>query len=250
MIFYDLETTGIDVLKDRIIEIYALKINGSEKSELHHFVNPGIPIPKEASDIHGYTDEFVKDKPLLKEVAAEIYAFFEGEPLIGYNLKKFDNLILDVELERHGHDFKIDERKVIDVFELWIVMENRSLASALKRFCNETSENLHGAKEDVVVTSKVYAKMLEQFSLTDKSLDEMVEISTKDEDSLCFGKLKYNENRVLCFNFGKYTGTTITEIAKTDMNYLNWITKEANFESDVKYYIIRELKRIQNKKAE
>jgi DNA polymerase-3 subunit epsilon len=247
MIYYDLETTGLDVLNDRIIEIYALKINGAEQTELHHFVNPGIHIPKEASDIHGYTDDFVKDKPLLKDLIEEIHKFFENETLIGYNVRKFDNIFLDVEFDRYGYDFKIDERKTIDVFELWTIMEPRNLAGALKRFCNETSDNLHSAKEDVNAASKVYTKMLEQFSLSGKSIDEMAAISLKEKNSLCFGKLKVSENKDIIFNFGKYNGKSVREIMQNDYDYLKWMVNKSNMESAVKYYIVREVNRIKNK---
>ena len=181
MIFYDLETTGIDVMKDRTIEIFALKVEGETKSELHLFVNPGIPIPKEASNIHGYTDEFVKDKPPLREVIKEIDSFFAGQDLIGYNNRKFDNLLLNVEFNRCGYDFKLDERKIIDVYEMWTTLEPRNLGGAYKRFCNETSGNLHSAKEDVKVVNKVYDKMLEGFTLQGKSFEEISNLSSPDD---------------------------------------------------------------------
>ena len=181
MIFYDLETTGINVLKDRIIEVFAFKVNEAGNSELHYILNPGIPIPKGASDIHGYTDEFVKDKPFLKDVISQIYEFFSGEDLVGYNNRKFDNLLLKTEFSRYGYDFDLTARKVLDVYEMWGKFEPRSLAGALKRFCNETSENLHGAKEDVLVMHKIFTKMLDAFTLSEKSFDEVCELSCADQ---------------------------------------------------------------------
>jgi len=245
MIYYDLETTGVDVLKDRIIEIYALKINGTEKTELHHFINPGIPIPKEASDIHGYTDEFVKDKPLLKDVIEDIANFFMNEPLLGYNNKKFDNLLLNVEFDRCGYDLKLESREVIDVFEMWAVLEPRSLGSALKRFCNETSENLHGAKEDVNVVSKVYDKMLEVFELKGKSVEEIAKTISPNEKSLCYGKLLLNDSGELIVNFGnKHPGKLVKQIQKEDPGFLDWIINKSDMDGSVKYYIYNELKKI------
>lgn len=248
MIIYDLETTGVDVIKDRIIEIYALKIEGETKSELHHFVNPGIPIPKEASDVHGYTDEFVKDKPMLKEVIAEIDSFFAGQNLVGYNNRKFDNLLLNVEFLRCGYDLKLEERKIIDVFEMWSVLEPRNLGGAYNRFCNESSENLHNAKEDVEVVNKVYEKMLKVFSLEGKSFEEISNTSHPDENSLCFGKLLIDDDGKLTFNFGKHSGKTIEEISTIDYDYLKWMVNESSTESSIKYYIITELKKLKQTK--
>lgn len=246
MIFYDIETTGLNVLQDRIIEIYALKINGNERTEMHHFINPGIHIPQEASDIHGYTDDFVRDKPLLIDVIHEISNFFENESLCGYNIKKYDNLIMDVEFSRYDYDFNLDARKVIDVYELWAIMEPRSLAGALKRFCNEESNNLHGAMEDVVVTNRVYNRMLEYFSLGDKPIDEIAALSTTNGNLLCNGKLKVSDDMHLIFNFGKYFDMSIQEVDQFDHDYLRWMINESNVDGSVKYYIDRELKRLNN----
>lgn len=245
MIFYDLETTGTDVMKDRIIEIYALKINGNEQTELHHILNPGIPIPPEVSRIHGYTDDNVRDKPLLSAVINEIEEFFEGEDLIGYNNRKFDNLLLNVEFSRYGKDLKLDERKTLDIYELWTSIEPRNLGGAYKRFCNETSEDLHGAREDVIVLNRIYSKMLEVFELGGKTFEEVTALATPDERSLCFGKLLIDDDRKLKFNFGKHTGKTIEQVSAEDADYLRWMLEESNMDSAIKYYISAELKRIQ-----
>ena len=232
-------------MSDRIIEIYALKIEGTTKSELHHFINPGIPIPKEASNIHGYTDEFVKDKPLLKDVIAEIDSFFTGQDLIGYNNCKFDNLLLNVEFNRCGYDLKLHERKILDVYEMWTTFEPRNLGGAYKRFCNETSENLHGAKEDVKVVNKVYDKMIELFSLKEKTFDEVSTLASPNEKSLCFGKLLINDKGELVVNFGaKHPGKTIQEIQNSDSSYLDWIINKSDMDSAIKYYIFNEVKKI------
>lgn len=244
MIFYDLETTGTDVINDRIIEIYALKINGDEKSELHYILNPGIPIPPDASAVHGYTDDDVRDKPLLSDVINEIEEFFAGEDLIGYNNRKFDNLLLNVEFTRCGKDLRIDERKTLDIYEMWTTLEPRNLGGAYKRFCNETSENLHGAKEDVIVLNKIYSKMLEVFELGDKSFDEVITLAAPDERSLCFGKLLIDDDGKLTFNFGKHSGKTIEQVSTEDADYLRWMVEESNMDSAIKYYISAELTRI------
>ena len=249
MIFCDLETTDIDVMKDRIIEIYALKIDGETKSELHHFVNPSIPIPKQATDIHGYTEVFVKDKPLLKDVITEIDKFFTEQDLVGYNNRKFDNLLLNVEFNRCGLDFKLDERKILDLYEMWGTFEPRNLGGAYKRFCNESSENLHGAKEDVIVTSKIYGKMIEVFTLKGKTFEEISTLSSPDENSLCFGKLLIDETGKLLFNFGKYSGQTIENIITTDSQYIKWIIEESSMDSAIKYYILAEYNKLKKNKT-
>lgn len=244
MIFYDLETTGVNILNDHIIEIYALKIEGETRTELHKFINPGIPIPLEASAIHGYTDEFVRDKPLLSDVIGEIDMFFAGQDIIGYNNRNFDNLIMAIEFIRCARDFKLDERKIIDVFEMWKKFEPRNLGGAYKRFCNENSEDLHGAREDVRVLNEVYLKMIENFELQEKSFEEISSMSSPDPNSFCFGKLIKNEAGYLTFNFGKYTGRTIHQVLATDPSYISWILDESNMDSAIKLYIIMERNRL------
>jgi DNA polymerase-3 subunit epsilon len=245
MIYYDLETTGTDVLKDRIIEIYALKIKDTEQKELHHFVNPGIPIPKEASDVHGYTDDFVKDKPMLKDVIEEIKQFFEHESLCGYNIKKFDNLLLDIEFDRYGCDLNLEEREVVDVYEMWTVLEPRTLGGALKRFCNESSDELHGAKEDVKVVSNVLDKMIELFDLKEKKLSEITKQEKQNEKSISFGQLLIDDSGNLIINFGKkHPGKSVKQVQQQDPSFLDWIINQSDMNSIVKYHIHRELKKI------
>lgn len=249
MIFYDLETTGVDVMQDRIIEIYALKIKGDEQTELHYILNPGIPIPPDASAVHGYTDEDVREKPLLGDVINEVEEFFAGEDLIGYNNRKFDNLLLNVEFTRHDKDLRLDERNTLDIYEMWTKLEPRNLGGAYKRFCNEASENLHGAKEDVKVVSKVYDKMLEIFSLQEKTFEDLSTISSPDEKSLCFGKLLTNDNGELVLNFGnKHPGKTIRQIQQIDPSFLDWILNKSDMDSAVKYYIFNEVNRLKKSK--
>lgn len=248
MIFYDLETTGLNVLKDRIIELYALKNLDGVETELFYVLNPGIPIPPETSAIHGFTDEIVKDKPLLKDVIADVYNFFKDEDLIGYNIKRFDNLVLAAEFLRCKYDFELDKRKCLDVIELWYALEPRNLAGALKRFCNEKADGLHGAKVDVQVTSKVYKSMIELFVLKDKAFDEVIKTSCPDESKLCFGKLIRNEQGEIILNFGKrHYGKTIKEIYTNDVDYLRWLVKESDVQSDIKFYIINEVRKIKQK---
>ena len=223
MIYFDLETTGVNLLRDRIIEIYALKIEGENRNELHHFINPGIPIPPEATAIHGYTNDFVNDKPRMQDVIQEIDEFFEGQNLIGYNNRNFDNLLLSIEFTRCGHAFRLEERKIIDVYEMWSRLEPRNLAGAYKRFCDKTSDDLHGAKEDVKVVTEVYNKILEVFALQDKSFEEISNISCPDENSLCFGKLLKDGTGNLIFNFGKYMGQSVQQILAADPDYIRWI---------------------------
>lgn len=250
MIIYDLETTGIDVLRDRIIEIYAIKINGDERSELHYILNPQIPIPPGATAIHGYTDDAVRDKPLLSSVINEIEEFFAGEDLIGYNNRQFDNLLLNVEFARHGKDLRLEERKTLDIYELWTSLEPRNLGGAYKRFCNESSDNLHGAKEDVNVLNKIFPKILETFELGGKTFEELTEIASPDERSLCFGKLLIDEDKKLKFNFGKHTGKTIERVLTEDADYLRWMLEESNTNSAIKYYILVEITRINRNNQE
>jgi len=247
MIYYDLETTGVNVLKDRIIEIYALKIDGDTRSELHHFINPGIPIPPEASAVHGYTDDFVRDKPLLNDVIGEIDTFFTGQDIIGYNNRNFDNLIMALEFIRCSRDFKLDERKIIDVFEMWKKFEPRNLGGAYKRFCNKESEDLHCAREDIRVLNEIYPKMIEFFQLQEKSFEEIFNMSSPDPNSYCFGKLIKNGDGFLTFNFGKYSGQSIHQVLATDSRYIDWIIDESNMDSAIKLYIIMEKNRLRTR---
>jgi DNA polymerase III subunit epsilon len=242
MIYYDLETTGTNTDKDRIIEIYALKIDDNGKrDELHYIFNPGIPISEEAARINGFTNDYVKDKPFFEDAGDHIFNFFDNEILIGYNIRKFDNRILSEEFKRCGFNFDLNSRKFIDVYTLWNQLEPRTLQGAIKRFCNETTSDLHGAQKDVNATIRIFEKMKDLFGLNEMSIDELNKIENPDENSICSGKLLKAQNGELIFNFGKQKGKTVKSVSKKDLGYINWLLNEPNMDSEIKFHIAKEL---------
>lgn len=242
MIYYDLETTGVNVMTARIIEIYAY--NDLTKQELHLFLNPGISIPDEATAVHSYTNDFVKNKPSFKDKAEEIFNFFKGESISGYNNNNYDDIIMFIEFERAGYFFDFDKVISYDWFKIWQRMESRTLGGAYKRFCSKSSEDLHGAKEDVRVLREVKDEMIKMFFGDGSQM-----LSGSDEEKeLCYGQLVRTPADDLIINFGnKYKGYTVEHISKADINYLNWIVNESNMSGLLKFMIYKELIKIKRR---
>jgi DNA polymerase-3 subunit epsilon len=241
MIFYDLETTGVNVMTARIIELYAF--NRDRDKELHLFLNPTIPIPKEASDAHHYTNDMVKDWPTFKEKSKEIYEFFHDElgnkfPVCGYNNKGYDDLIMFMEFQRAGLKYDLDSLVSADYYEIWNGLEKRTLGGAYQRFCNKSSEELHGAKEDVNVLMQVSAGLIDTF--TEEAVENFVN-KPGEEKEICYGQLTKDSSGALICNFGnKYKGVPISDIQRRDPGYLKWIINESNMSGNLKFLIYKE----------
>ena len=226
LVFFDIESTGISTSKDRIVEIYLIKLkpDGTE-DHLHEYYNPGIPIPAEATEIHGITDEFVKDKPSFMEKANELKQFLEHCDFAGFNSNKFDVPLLVEEFYRAGIEFEIDNRKFVDAMKIFHVMEPRNLAAAFKFYCHKDLENAHSAKYDTMATFDILKAQLEHYPNLDKTVDGLHKLSAQKDQVDLAGRIIYNEKKEEVFNFGKHKGKLVKEVFKREPSYYHWMVQ-------------------------
>lgn len=224
IIFFDLETTGINIASDRIVEISFLKVdlNGNESSKTLR-LNPGIPIPEKVTAIHGISDEDVKDAPGFNEVAKSLAKDFEGCDLAGYNSVKFDIPLLAEEFLRAGVDIDLKRRKFVDVQVIFMKMEPRTLSAAYKFFLNKELEEAHSAEADTRATYEVLQAQLDRYSNLENDIGKLAEFSAHNRHVDFAGRIVYNEDDVEVFNFGKYKGKPVSEILEKDPGYYGWM---------------------------
>ena len=222
--FFDLETTGTDVSKDRIIEIAIIKVNidGSRES-LEIRLNPGIPIPPESTLIHGITDEMVANEPIFKDKARNIYNFLKGCDLAGFNSDRFDIPLLVEELLRADLDFDFKNTKTIDVQNIFHKMESRTLSAALKFYCDKELTDAHTAIADANATLDVLLAQLDRYSELEPNVEFLNHFSTRKKTADFAGFLIYNKDDEICFGFGKHKGKKVNEILKEEPGYFGWI---------------------------
>lgn len=226
LVFIDLETTGINVVNDRIVEISILKIepNGKETSYTYR-VNPTVPIPEESSKIHGIYDEDVKNEPKFSEIAKNIAKLLEGCDLAGYNSNKFDFPLLAEEFLRVDVDFDIKKRKFIDVQVIFHKMEQRTLVAAYKFYCQQELTNAHSAEADVRATYEVLKAQLDKYTELENSVEYLNGFSAQNKNVDFAGRIIYNNQGKEIFNFGKNKGKTVEEVLEKDPGYYGWIMK-------------------------
>jgi len=225
LVFFDLETTGTNINSDRIVEICYLKVypNGNEESKTLR-INPGIPIPEEASSIHGIYDKDVKDCPSFKDVAKKIAADIEGCDLAGFNSNRFDIPVLAEEFLRAGVDIDLMKRKFIDVQVIYHKMEQRTLSAAYKFYCDKNLEDAHTAEADTHATYEVLKAQLDRYADTlQNDINFLSEYSCHTKNVDFAGRIVYNDQGVEVFNFGKYKGVSVKEILHKDPGYYSWI---------------------------
>ncbi len=224
LVFFDLETTGIDIVKDRIIEISYVKVfpNGKEESKTMR-INPGMPIPPASTAIHGITDDDVKDCPLFKNVAKQLAAQIEGCDLAGYNSNRFDIPLLAEEFLRAGVDIDLTRRKFIDVQTIFYKMEQRTLAAAYKFYCQKSLENAHTAAADTMATYEVLKAQLDRYPELKNDVAFLSEFSSFTNNVDFAGRMVYNEKNQEVFNFGKYKGRLVEEVLKQEPAYYSWM---------------------------
>lgn len=224
LVFFDLETTGIDIVKDRIIEISYVKVfpNGKEESKTMR-INPGMPIPPTSTAIHGITDDDVKDCPLFKNVAKQLAAQIEGCDLAGYNSNRFDIPLLAEEFLRAGVDIDLTRRKFIDVQTIFYKMEQRTLAAAYKFYCQKSLENAHTAAADTMATYEVLKAQLDRYPELKNDVTFLSEFSSFTNNVDFAGRMVYNEKNQEVFNFGKYKGRLVEEVLKQEPAYYSWM---------------------------
>lgn len=223
---FDLETTGTDISKDRIVEICILKVNpdGSRESKTW-LINPGIPIPAKASEVHNITDEDVADKPSLKDIAPQIMQMLAGADLGGFNSNRFDVPLLAEELLRVGVDFDFDLSKIrlIDAQVIYHKMEPRNLSAAYKFYCDKTLENAHSAEADTHATFEIIDAQVGKYQELGNNVDALSEFSYHSKFADLAGNIIYDSEGVEVFNFGKYKGQRVVDVFKKDIGYFGWI---------------------------
>ena len=224
LVFFDLETTGIDIAKDRIVEISMVKVmpNGEEIVKTRR-INPGMPIPPESTAIHGITDEDVKDCPKFKEIAKSLAAQIEGCDLAGFNSNRFDIPMLAEEFLRAGVDVDLNRRKFIDVQTIFHKMEQRNLTAAYKFYCHKDLANAHSAEADTMATYEVLKAQLDRYPELENDVNFLSKYSSFTNNVDFAGRMVYNEKGQEVINFGKYKGRVVEEVLKSDPSYYAWI---------------------------
>ena len=223
--FIDLETTGINVSIDRIVEIAVIKISpDASKQVKRRLVNPEMPIPKGASDVHGITDEMIKDAPTFKQIANEVKQFIEGADMAGYNSNRFDIPMLNEEFLRAGISIDIESRKLLDVQKVFHMMEQRTLSAAYKFYCDKNLEDAHTAEADAMATYEVLEAQVKKYPQLGNTVDAIVKFTGEDQ-IIDFARRFVFENGVEVFNFGKHKGKPVVQVLKEEPQYYDWMMK-------------------------
>lgn len=224
LLFFDIESTGLSVLKDRIVEISFIKLlpDGSEYRK-EYLLNPTIPISAEATAVHGITDEMVKDKPTFAEVAHEMYNFIGNADLSGFNALKFDIPMLVEEFMRCDLDLDIASRDIVDVQLIFHKMEERTLAAAYRFYCNKELENAHSATADTEATYEVFKKQIERYDQLKTSIKKISEFTGLKKRADLEGRIVFDEHGHEIFNFGKHKGKKVEEVFAKEPSYYNWM---------------------------
>lgn len=262
LVFFDIESTGLHVIRDRIIQIALIKYSGKGKpaEERTYLVNPGIPISEEAMNVHGITPKDVARKPNFPQLAQEIFDFIGNADLAGYNSNRFDVPMLMEEFDRAGLEFSLDNRRLIDVQRIFYKMEPRTLSAALRFYCKKEMENAHDAMADVKATIDVLMGQLSMYEGKDyidgdgnvtpnaivpdiKSLHNFTN-DTRFVDAT--QKMKYDQHGNIVFSFGKYNGQAVADVLRKDKNYYNWIVNK-EFSSQVKQIVKKIMRETQQK---
>jgi len=222
--FFDLETTGTAISKDRIVEMAVLKLHPDGTKEKKEWrINPEQHIPKEASNIHGITDDMVANEPTFKESSREIYDYIKGCDLAGYNSDRFDIPLLVEELLRAEIPFDFKNIKTVDVQTIFHKMEARTLTAALKFYCNKELDNAHSAQADTQATHDVLLAQLERYSELEPNIDFLNTFSTRRKTADFAGFLIYNKEGNMCFGFGKHKDKKVTEVLAHEPGYFGWV---------------------------
>ncbi|MEO8568906.1 MAG: 3'-5' exonuclease [Ginsengibacter sp.] len=225
LVFIDLETTGVNLATDRIVEIAIVKVlQDGTKLLKQKIINPQIPIPKGSSDIHGITDEKVKDAPTFKEVANELKQFIDNADLSGYNSNRFDIPLLMEEFLRAGITLDMTNRKMLDVQHIFHMMEKRTLGAAYKFYCDKELEGAHSAEADATATWEILEAQLTRYSHLGNTVETILQF-TGEEKFVDFARRFIMENEVEVFNFGKHKGRPVCDVLKAEPQYYDWMMK-------------------------
>ena len=224
IVFFDLETTGVDTSKDRIVEISMIKImpDGEEITRTRK-LNPTIPIPPEATAVHGITDDDVKDEPTFQQVAKSLAQFIQGCDFGGFNSNRFDLPVLVEEFLRAGVDVDLKRRKFIDVQNIFHKKEQRTLVAAYKFYCDRDLNDAHSAEADTRATYEVLKAQLERYDDLENDVDFLADYSQRGKAADYAGYVLYNEKEEEVFGFGKHRGHLVSEVFRTEPSYYAWM---------------------------
>ena len=222
--FFDLETTGVNVTTDRIVEIAVLKLHPKGTREVKVWrVNPECPIPAQASAVHGIYDADIADEPNFKTLSKTIYNFIRNSDLAGYNSDRFDIPLLAEEMLRAEIDFDISHFKTIDVQTIFHKMEQRTLTAALKFYCNEELVDAHSAMADTKATHDVLMAQLEQYDELEGDVDSLSVFTSRKKSADFAGFIVFNKDGDECFSFGKHKGKTVENVLENEPGYFGWL---------------------------
>lgn len=252
IVFFDIESTGLNVLRDRILQIALIKYskNNPEPQELFMLINPGIPISEEAFAVHGISNDMIRNKPTFSQVGNEIYDFIGNADLAGYNSDRFDIPMLMEEFHRIGLELDLSKRRLIDVQKIFYKMEPRTLKAAYKLYCEGDLTDAHDALADARATVEVFKGQLRRYENVDyvdgdgftkpapiKNDIAAIALFISDDSMLdVTQRLKYNAKGEVIFNFGKYTGHVVAQVFRNEPNYYHWIM-EKDFSAQVKQIV-------------
>ena len=221
----DIECTGMNLSSDRIVEIAIVKIlPDGKKMVKRKLLNPEVPIPPSQTDIHGITDEMVKDAPTFRQAANEIRQFIDNADLAGYNSNRFDIPMLVEEFLRVSLDLDFRNRKLLDVQKIFHMMEQRTLTAAYKFYCNGILENAHSAEADANATWEVLQSQIEKYPQLGLTIDSILKCIGED-NTVDFARRMIMENGREIFNFGKHKGRAVTDVLKAEPQYYDWMMK-------------------------
>ena len=224
IVFFDLETTGIQIATDRIVEISILKVfpNGNKESKTWR-VNPEIEISKEASDIHGITNEDVVTEPIFADLAIKISTMIEGCDLAGFNSNRFDIPLLAEEMLRAKVNFDMNDRKAIDVQVIFHKKEQRTLGAGYQFYCDKDLENAHSAEADTMATYEILEAQIAKYDDIDNDVDFLSDYSLHQKRADFAGFILFDEDKEEIFSFGKYKGKKVVDVFRSNPGYYNWM---------------------------
>lgn len=226
IVFFDLETTGVDITHDRIVEISLIKVLPSgEEQEKTRRINPGIPIPAEATAVHHITDEDVADCPLFKQIAKSLANELSGCDLAGFNSNRFDIPMLDQEFQRAGVKFDFSKARFVDVQTIFHKKEQRTLVAAYRFYCGKELDGAHSANADTRATLEVLKSQLDRYTDLPNDIEELSKYSQMNRNVDFMGRLVFNDDNKEVINFGKYKGRLAEEVLRKDPSYYDWIMK-------------------------
>lgn len=224
--FIDLETTGVSLTTDRIVEVAIIKIlpDGTRQVK-RKLINPQMPIPAQSSEIHGITDEMVKDAPTFKQAGNELKQFIENCDLGGYNSNRFDIPMLMEEFLRSGLEMDLTTRRMVDVQHIFYTMEPRTLSAAYKFFCQKELVDAHSAEADVAATIDVLMAQIERYPQLGSTVDSILNTIGEEKIVDYARRFVFDDKNVEVFNFGKHKGRPVADVLKAEPQYYDWMMR-------------------------